>query len=245
MRKVVISGLIILTTLFLSGCLGNKAVITPVASPNNDTSVTNEQQTCDQSLWEHVYNPDRLQIIDKCRAVVGTIEYITKEADGDDHIRLKLDLEYTNLINQKNIDEQRGDLVIESICTNPITQKDAIAPCSGFNQNFNIYIGEHIRVTGAYVLDSEHGWNEIHPVTSITNPGDNSSELAIKNVSVTSTTPISAVTPVSSITPLSTTTPTDSSIPAGATAKCNDGTYSFSQHRQGTCSHHGGVAVWY
>ena len=32
--------------------------------------------------------------------------------------------------------------------------------------------------------------------------------------------------------------------PAGATAQCNDGTYSFSQHHQGTCSHHGGVAVW-
>jgi hypothetical protein len=32
--------------------------------------------------------------------------------------------------------------------------------------------------------------------------------------------------------------------PAGATALCQDGTYSFSQHRQGTCSHHGGVAKW-
>ncbi|HEY0501541.1 MAG TPA: DUF3761 domain-containing protein [Kutzneria sp.] len=32
--------------------------------------------------------------------------------------------------------------------------------------------------------------------------------------------------------------------PAGATAKCKDGTYSFSQHRSGTCSGHGGVAVW-
>lgn len=30
--------------------------------------------------------------------------------------------------------------------------------------------------------------------------------------------------------------------PAGATAQCNDGTYSMSQHRQGTCSGHGGVA---
>ncbi|HYT45260.1 MAG TPA: DUF3761 domain-containing protein, partial [Methylomirabilota bacterium] len=27
-------------------------------------------------------------------------------------------------------------------------------------------------------------------------------------------------------------------------AKCSDGTYSFSQHRSGTCSHHGGVAQW-
>jgi hypothetical protein len=33
-------------------------------------------------------------------------------------------------------------------------------------------------------------------------------------------------------------------IPAGASAKCNDGTYSFSQHRRGTCSGHHGVARW-
>lgn len=32
--------------------------------------------------------------------------------------------------------------------------------------------------------------------------------------------------------------------PPGATALCRDGTYSFSKHRSGTCSHHGGVAKW-
>jgi len=32
--------------------------------------------------------------------------------------------------------------------------------------------------------------------------------------------------------------------PPGATAQCGDGTYSFSQHRSGTCSHHGGVSAW-
>jgi hypothetical protein len=32
--------------------------------------------------------------------------------------------------------------------------------------------------------------------------------------------------------------------PAGATAQCVDGSYSFSQHRSGTCSYHGGVARW-
>lgn len=34
------------------------------------------------------------------------------------------------------------------------------------------------------------------------------------------------------------------SAPRGATARCVDGTYSFSQNRRGTCSHHGGVAQW-
>jgi hypothetical protein len=34
-------------------------------------------------------------------------------------------------------------------------------------------------------------------------------------------------------------------VPAGATARCRDGTYSFSQNRSGTCSHHGGVERWF
>ncbi len=32
--------------------------------------------------------------------------------------------------------------------------------------------------------------------------------------------------------------------PDGATAKCRDGSYSFSKHHSGTCSHHGGVDNW-
>jgi Protein of unknown function (DUF2510) len=31
----------------------------------------------------------------------------------------------------------------------------------------------------------------------------------------------------------------------GATALCNDGTYSYAAHHQGACSHHGGVSVFY
>jgi hypothetical protein len=34
------------------------------------------------------------------------------------------------------------------------------------------------------------------------------------------------------------------SVPAGASARCRDGSYSFSQNHRGTCSHHGGVAQW-
>ncbi len=32
--------------------------------------------------------------------------------------------------------------------------------------------------------------------------------------------------------------------PAGASAQCRDSTWSFSESRRGTCSHHGGVARW-
>ena len=32
--------------------------------------------------------------------------------------------------------------------------------------------------------------------------------------------------------------------PSGATAHCGDGSWSFSEHHQGTWSHHGGVADW-
>ncbi|RKH76600.1 DUF3761 domain-containing protein, partial [Corallococcus praedator] len=35
------------------------------------------------------------------------------------------------------------------------------------------------------------------------------------------------------------------SAPAGASAKCRDGSWSFSESRRGTCSWHGGVARWH
>ena len=36
----------------------------------------------------------------------------------------------------------------------------------------------------------------------------------------------------------------DGKVPSGATARCGDGSYSFSQNHRGTCSHHGGVSDW-
>lgn len=57
--------------------------------------------------------------------------------------------------------------------------------------------------------------------------------------------PVAAVpAPAPAPNPVSAPAPQPAQPPAGATALCNDGTYSFSQHRSGTCSHHGGVAVW-
>jgi hypothetical protein len=33
-------------------------------------------------------------------------------------------------------------------------------------------------------------------------------------------------------------------VPPSATARFRDGTYSFSEHHRGACSHRGGVALW-
>lgn len=33
--------------------------------------------------------------------------------------------------------------------------------------------------------------------------------------------------------------------PGRYTAICGDGSYSFSEHHRGTCSHHGGVSTWH
>lgn len=123
---------------------------------------------CDSKLWEHVYHKYRLKVIEECKTVTGTIEKIRKENDGDLHILLKLDDGQENLLNDGNIAKQHGDLVLEPICVNKVTQEDAIEPCLSYVNNVNIpSVGDRVNVTGSYVFDSEHGWNEIHPVTSI------------------------------------------------------------------------------
>jgi hypothetical protein len=150
---------------------GSVASTTP-SSPSRITpsSVPTSSNGCDQTLWNHVYNPARLQVVDNCKSVTGVIESKRVEKDGDFHIRVKLDPQFSNLINSANIKNQFGDLVVEPICVNKVTQADAISACQNFRQNISIPpIGSHVKVIGSYVLDTEHGnWAEIHPVTSIT-----------------------------------------------------------------------------
>jgi hypothetical protein len=132
------------------------------------TAMEHASTNCDQSLWNHVYHSFRLQVNDPCITVTGTIDKIKAEKDGDLHIRVNLDPEFNNLLNDANLAGQAGDLVVEPICQGPVTQRDAIASCQDFHQDINIpSIGTHVTITGDYVLDTEHGWMEIHPVTNI------------------------------------------------------------------------------
>ncbi len=118
--------------------------------------------------WAHVYHPQRLKVIDPCKTITGTIAAIKREADGDFHIRLTTD--DPALVNQANIDHQHGDLVIEPICENPVTQADAILACEGYLSVLRIPpVGTHVTVTGPFVEDKQHfNWREIHPIESVT-----------------------------------------------------------------------------
>jgi hypothetical protein len=128
-------------------------------------------QQCDQSLWNHVYHPARLQVVNQCMEVKGTIRDMRVEKDGDYHIQLTLDPgQPTSLVNSRNKQVQHGCLVLEPICKTKVTQADAIQPCKGTPKIKMPTIGSHVSVVGSNVKDTEsnHGWMKIHPVTKIT-----------------------------------------------------------------------------
>ncbi len=150
-----------------SSAHGHRTMAKPVAS-----SVAKPFHTsgCDDSLWDHVYHPNRLKKVDSCIEVTGTIHHHKREADGDDHIQLALDSQFAELLNDDNTKHQAKCLVLEPICQYPVTQTDAIEACRDYHSDVDVPTkGKHVRVKGTYVWDSEpaHGWMEIHPVSSI------------------------------------------------------------------------------
>lgn len=149
----------------------------PVTPPTPPTQPPPSGQ-CDDALWSHVYHSYRLIVHQKCVSVTGTIvdatnggqrDGVRHEADGDTHGWLKVDPPYQNLLNAGNNNNEGGNLVFEIICKYPVTQTDAKAACSNYQNKVNIPpVGSHVRIVGVYVQDTFHAqWMEIHPVTSI------------------------------------------------------------------------------
>jgi hypothetical protein len=138
-------------------------------SHNGPTGSNNSQCSDPDSISSHVYNPYRLTIVKSCITASGVVDNVLQEADGDYHVRLRLDSQYCNLTNAGN-QHQYGDLVVEIICALPITQSDAVSACQNYTNNITVpSINDHITVTGPYVLDTNHyNWAEIHPVYTLT-----------------------------------------------------------------------------
>ena len=142
----------------------NRFVPSPGAGPTSSSGCSDPA-----SISSHIYNSYRLQIVKSCIAASGTVDRVIQEADGDVHVRTILDQAYANLTNSANDQYQYGDLVVEIICVNPPSQTDAIPACQNYTNQITVPIaGQHITITGPYVLDTDHyNWAEIHPVYSI------------------------------------------------------------------------------
>ncbi len=108
---------------------------------------------CGSPPLRGVYHPYRLKVLGTCRRIVGTVARINHEQDGDYHVDIAPAKGYGRLLNGGNYAYEHGQLVTE------------IMP----GQTFPIpYVGERVIVYGTWVYDSDHGWNEIHPIWAIT-----------------------------------------------------------------------------
>jgi hypothetical protein len=127
------------------------------------------RSACGTGLWRHIYHPDRLHLLRTCMTVRGRVTELRWEPDGDLHILLAT---RPDLVNSGNVQYEHGDLVLEEVCQGTVTQADAVAACRGVPHNLTIpAVGDKVTVSGSYVLDADHGWMEIHPVTSLTVTG--------------------------------------------------------------------------
>ena len=116
-----------------------------------------------------VHNPDRLQILDPCKHAEGVAVDVANEDDGDYHIWFRADHGYEYLLNPQNHFQARPAMLAEITpnCDggNPPNAQSA----SRCNKSGLVIpkLGDHVAIDGPWVLDTDHGWREIHPVDSI------------------------------------------------------------------------------
>jgi hypothetical protein len=150
------------------------------------TSVYGQSGICDTAYWNHTYANERLKIYDSCYTITATIIVLDPPlltGDGDYHIYTKPDSQYTWMIYYRDsvylrscegsgaADTIPGALNVEEICKGTIedTGPDGVvenAACLNFNDT--VYLpaaNEHVQITGPFVYDTVHCWNELHPVS--------------------------------------------------------------------------------
>lgn len=98
-----------------------------------------------------VYRPSRLTMLNPCLSVTGQVVELSRSDDGDMTFRLKVDSAFGWVLNNDNRAQIRGYLQVEII---PDDQDTVTTPA----------LAARVTVTGSFVTDTDHGWNEIHPV---------------------------------------------------------------------------------
>ena len=139
------------------------------AAPSPSASPVSAGCILPSDVAAHVYHAYRLTVLNPCATVVGTIVRIRLEADGDYHIQVQpdpasLDPTGGHWVNARNVSGQSGYLIVEPVCETHVTQADAVATCAGYVNPIKVPpVGSHVTATGPWVLDRDHGWQEIHP----------------------------------------------------------------------------------
>jgi hypothetical protein len=128
------------------------AAVSPLPTRTTPSSTS---PACESDPHAGVYRPQRLEVIDPCTSVGGTVRYTELESDGDTHIGLAVDPPFTDHLNIWNHIWQQGQLLVEIVPAN----RDSVSVPA---------VRSHVTVVGPYVLDRAHGWMEIHPTWSIT-----------------------------------------------------------------------------
>jgi len=171
MRKMGLAfALSLATVFFAASCSEKPKVRVPMVSLGSQASPASfHTDGCDESMWNNVYNPGRLEVVDRCVDVTGTVAKVSKEEGGDYAIYLTLDKNYEILLNNQNFESLDGNLIVRAICQHKDREKKQ--ECNNFNKPIEIPAkGAHVKVTGSYVLNRTtiNAWAEIYPATSIT-----------------------------------------------------------------------------
>jgi hypothetical protein len=116
-----------------------------------------------------VYQPDRLRVMEACAHAEGWVLAVVPEPDGDYHVWIQVDSAYLRLLNSEDHFQGRPALLAEITpdCEGQPSDSKAAAQCPRSMLKIP-HPGDHIAINGPWVFDSNHGWNEIHPVDSIT-----------------------------------------------------------------------------
>jgi hypothetical protein len=133
-----------------------------------------------------VYLPSRLHVLRNCLTVSGTVACTRHEPDGDVHVLVTLARRDQRFLRPANALQHcpgashTGRLLVVEIIPQdggfPVV--DNSADLGGFVTPAAPHAGDHIRVTGPYVLDTNRlhdllvpgarNWAEIHPAWNIT-----------------------------------------------------------------------------
>jgi hypothetical protein len=117
-----------------------------------------------------VWKPDRLRVLKPCQQASGVVVQVIKEPDGDRHIWFRADPPYESLLNAENHFQGKPAMLAEITPDCPLETNPPDADSATRCPASELPIpgpGDRIDVFGPWVLDLDHGWNEIHPVDSI------------------------------------------------------------------------------